>query len=143
MGIDKTVFYQCRKVVDLFEKREEVRAKWEPKLLSGDAGFTTILRAVLGAAASEKYEGRRPEEFRDPAAEQVYRAVKLFPVRVKDLSTIGEVDWKRIEDRLETYFQTGPQKRSSEQMLEAVEGAKRLTKALKTVAERLAEKEGQ
>ncbi len=58
-GVSRTEFYRARQVREIFEKHADIKAEWEPKLLSGDKNLWNVLSAVGGAGAdqSKRAEG--------------------------------------------------------------------------------------
>lgn len=52
-GVSWETLKRARQVRDIFEKNPDIKAEWEPKLLSGDKNLWNVLSAVGGAGANQ------------------------------------------------------------------------------------------
>lgn len=133
-GVNEDNFGRCDKVLKLFAEHPDLKAEWEPKLLSGKVSLRGLVSGFKGLIEGKRNQGKTPEEFRRKAHRMAFEAVKTLAVRLKDFESLNREETRAMPERLAKYFSSGPQKRTAEQLRRTVEAEQQILEWLEQAA---------
>jgi|GEM_PF-3096349 len=95
LGFSPDTLEQARQLHEVFSKRPDLREKFEPKILSGEAGLGGVLAGIAGKEATEKMPRKDRPDF-----ELIGEAVKQLELRFDYWSRLEASKRKQISNRV-------------------------------------------
>ena len=122
-GVSKETIQRARQVCDIFKKSPDIRAEWEPKLLSGDKNLWNVLSAVGGAGAdqSKRDDGVAAAQlqFWDSPFDALKNAVPAWTKLDEEKRELVLADWRKTAKKLPQDLRDGMR-----EVLDELEGGK-------------------